>query len=183
MARRAGKYVPSNATAAKIIVWFQNRLCVAGIASLPDTIAYSDFGNASRFDMNFNSHRIGAGDGDPIKKLVPWMDLNMEVFKEASVYVVNMDPSQNPTPDDPTALVGSYAVKLITKHVGTGSPRTCTQTGGPGGDVYFLARDHQVRSLKRTLAAETQQQLGQSISLPVKSRPGGIFRACRPPKV
>lgn len=161
-----GAYPPP--TACKIVIWFQNRLIASGIAAEPDAIYYSDFGDPTRWDKFYQSHRIGGGDGDPIIMLVPWMDLLMAVFKENSVYIVNMDPSQNPTPDDPTLLVASYAVKLITKHVGCGAPRTIIQVGGSAGDIFFLASDRQVRSLRRTLAAENQQELGQAISLPVK---------------
>lgn len=154
--------------AAKIVVWFQNRLIASGIASEPDAIYYSDIRDPSRWDKNFNSHRIGGGESDPISMLVPWMDQNLAVFKQNSVYVVNMDPRQNPTPEDPTALVSSFAVKLITKYVGCAAPRTAVQVGGEGGDIFFMASDRQVRSLRRTIAAESQQELGQALSLPIK---------------
>src|SRR5215472_5662776 len=155
-------------TAASILVWFQNRLIASGIASEPDAIYFSDILDPTRWDKTYNSLRVGGGEGDPIQMLMPWMDLNLVVFKKDSIYVINMDPSQNFTPEDPTALVGSFAIKLITRHVGTVAPRSVMQVGGTGGDIFFLATDRQVRSLRRTLAAESQQELGQPVSLPIK---------------
>jgi len=155
-------------TAASILVWFQNRLIASGIASEPDAIYFSDILDPTRWDKTYNSLRVGGGEGDPIQMLAPWMDLNLVVFKKDSIYVVNMDPNQNPDPTDPTLLIASFAIKLITRHVGTIAPRSVVQVGGTGGDIFFLATDRQVRSLRRTIAAESQQELGQAVSLPIK---------------
>jgi len=155
-------------TAAKVIVWFQNRLIAAGLVAEPDAVYFSDILDPTRWDRNFNQLRVGGGESDPIVMLVPWSDLLLAVFKQNSIYVINMDPSQNPFPEDPTQLVASFAIKLVTRHVGCGAPQTIQQVGGVGGDIFFLGSDREVRSLRRTVAAENQQELGQSISLPVR---------------
>ena len=53
--------------------------------------------------------RIGGGESDPITGLLAWTDLNMIVFKKNSCYLINLDPAQNPNPDDPTLLVASVS--------------------------------------------------------------------------
>jgi hypothetical protein len=49
---------------------------------------------------------------------------------------------------------------------------TAQQVGGgsssPGSDVFFLDGDKKVRSIRRVLAAETQQEIGDPISLPIQ---------------
>jgi hypothetical protein len=155
-------------TACKTLVWFQNRLIAGGLAAEPDAIYFSDILDPTRWDRNFNQIRVGGGESDPIVMLVPWMDLNLVVFKENSVYVINMDPSQNPTPEDSTLIVASFAIKLLTRHIGCASPHSISQVGGQGGDIFFLGSDREVRSLRRTVAAEQQQELGLALSIQVR---------------
>jgi hypothetical protein len=152
------------------IVWFQNRLIAAGSTGQDETLWFSDFGNANKWDQNFQQMDVGGGESDPIRVIVPWMDLNLVVFKEHSIYVVNMDPSQNPDPSDPTLLVASYGVKLITHWVGCAAPHTVTSVGGPRGDIFFLGSDLQVRSLRRVVAAENQQELELGISYRIQDQ-------------
>src|SRR6266487_1248610 len=158
-------------TGVGVLVWFQSRLIAAGITGQPDAVFFSDFLDATVWDSNFQMVRIGGGESDPIIALVPWTDLNLVVLKKHSVYVVNCDPGQNPNPDDPTQLVASFAIKLVNKHIGCVAQRTAVQVGGgsalPGGDVFFLS-DLGVRSLRRTLASETQQEIGEPLSFPVQ---------------
>jgi hypothetical protein len=152
-----------------VLVWFQNRLIASGIATEPDAVYFSDILDATRWDNNFNKIRVGGGESDPIVMLVPWNDLNLACFKEHSAYVINMDPSQNPVPEDSTLLVSSFAIRMISRHIGCASPRAIQQVGGTGGDIFFLGSDRQVRSLRRTVAAEAQQELGQALSLQIKN--------------
>jgi hypothetical protein len=156
----------------KVLLWFQNRLIASAISTEPDTIYFSDFFNPTAWDKDYQSLRVGGGESDPITGLTAWTDLNMLVFKKNSIYVINLDPLQNPTPDDPTLLVASFAVKQIHKRMGCPAPWTAVQVGGgssqPGSDVFFVDGDKKVRSIRRVLAAETQQEVGDAVSLPVQ---------------
>jgi hypothetical protein len=159
-------------TACKVLLWFQNRLIASGIALEPDAIYFSDFFDPTSWDRNYQLVRIGGGESDPITGCLAWTDLNMLVFKKNSIYVINLDPAQNPNPDDPTLLVASFAVKQLHKLIGCPAPLTAVQVGGgsttPGSDVFFLDGDKKVHSIRRVMAAETQQEVGQAVSLPVQ---------------
>jgi hypothetical protein len=159
-------------TAAKVLLWFQNRLIASGIAAEPDAIYFSDFFDPTSWDRNYQLVRIGGGESDPITGCLAWTDLNMLVFKKNSIYVINLDPTQNPNPDDPTLLVASFAVKQLHKKIGCPAPLTAVQVGGgsttPGSDVFFVDGDKKVHSVRRVMAAESQQEVGQAISLPVQ---------------
>src|SRR5215471_17276342 len=155
-------------TGAKWIAWFQDRLIAAAPTSDDEGLWFSDFGDPTSWDQNFQQMDVGGGESDPIQAIVPWLDQNLVVFKAHSIYVVNMDPSQNPDPTDPTLLVASYGVKLLTHYLGASAPHTIAQVGGPRGDLFFLGTDRKLRSLRRTLAAETQQETGDSLSFKVQ---------------
>ena len=156
----------------KSLLWFQNRLIASAITGEPDAIYFSDFYNASAWDQDYQKVRIGGGESDPITGLLAWTDLNMLCFKKNSCYLINLDPSQNPNPEDPTLLVSSFAVKQLHKLIGCPAPFTAVQVGGgsttPGSDVFFLDGDKKVHSIRRVMAAETQQEVGVAMSLPVQ---------------
>ena len=82
------------------------------------------------WDRNYQKVRIGGGESDPITGLLAWTDYNLLVFKKNSIYVINLDPSQNPTPDDPTLLVACFSVKQLHKLIGCPAPLTAQQVGG-----------------------------------------------------
>lgn len=157
----ANKQAPVNPAA---IVWFQNRLIAAGLMTLPDTVYFSDFLDATTWDRSLNSLRVGGGDGDLITGLAPWLDFNLIVLRQNSIYLINLDPSQN-TSGDPTQLVSFYSVKPIHKTIGCVAPRTAVQVDS---DVWCLTTDG-VRSVQRTLAAESQSSLaGDPLSKPIQ---------------
>jgi hypothetical protein len=166
----AGQTTPP--TACNILVWFQNRLIASGVSSAPDTVYFSDVLDPTSWDQNFQTTRIGGGESDPITGLIPWTDLNMLVTKKNSIYLVNCDPAQNPDPTDPTLLIASFAVKKIHGLIGCPAPWTACQVGGgsssPGSDVFFMDGDKKMRSIRRVLAAETQQEIGDPISMPIQ---------------
>jgi len=180
-------------TACTVLVWFQSRLIASGIAATPDAVWFSNFLDPTTWDSNFQQVRIGGGDGDAIVALVGWSDLNLVVLKRQSIWLVNCDPSQSPDPTDPTLLVGSFAIKLINKNIGCLAQRSASQIGGGtsiygvygifmAGDIMFLS-DSGVRSLKRVLAAETQQEVGAAISFPINDMieritPGQTSKCC-----
>jgi hypothetical protein len=156
----------------KVLLWFQNRLIASGIASEPDAIYFSDFFDGTSWDQDYQKVRIGGGESDPITGCLAWTDLNMICFKKNSCYLINLDPQQNPDPNDPTLLVASFAVKQLHKLIGCPAPWTATQVGGgsttPGSDVFFVDGDKKVHSIRRVMAAETQQEVGQAMSLPIQ---------------
>lgn len=171
----AGSFASSRTkppTAVKILLWFQNRLIASGIATEPDAIYFSDFFDPTAWDQDYQKVRIGGGESDPITGLLAWTDLNMIVFKKNSIYLINLDPSQNPNPDDPTLLVASFAVRQLHKRIGCPAPLTAVQVGGgsttPGSDVLFMDGDKRVHSVRRVVAAETQQEVGFAVSLPIQ---------------
>ena len=96
----------------------------------------------------------------------------MIIFKKNSCYLINLDPAQNPNPNDPTLLVASFAVRQLHKLIGCPAPWTAVQVGGgsttPGSDVFFVDGDKKVHSIRRVMAAETQQEVGQAVSLPIQ---------------
>jgi hypothetical protein len=159
-------------TACSLLVWFQNRLIASGIATEPDAVYFSDFFDGTSWDRDYQKVRIGGGESDPITGLVPWMDYLMLIFKKNSLYGINLDPNQNPDPNDPTLLVASYGVKQLHKRIGCPAPQTAVQVGGgsstPGSDVFFVDGDKKVRSVRRVMAAEQQQEVGQAVSLPIQ---------------
>ena len=63
-------------------------------------------------------------------------------------------------------------VKTIHRRIGCPAPFSAVQVGGgssaPGSDVFFVDGDKKVRSIRRVLGAETQQELGDAVSLPLQ---------------
>jgi hypothetical protein len=155
-----------------VLLWFQNRLIASGISTEPDAVYFSDFFDGTSWDADYQKTRIGGGESDPITGILAWTDLNAIIFKKNSCYLINCDPTQNPDPTDPTLLVASFAVRQLHKLIGCPAPRSAIQVGGgsttPGSDVFFVDGDKKVHSIRRVLAAETQQEVGQAMSLPIQ---------------
>ena len=63
-------------------------------------------------------------------------------------------------------------MKQLHKLIGCPAPLTAVQVGGgsttPGSDVFFLDGDKKVHTIRRVMAAETQQEVGQAVSLPIQ---------------
>jgi hypothetical protein len=171
----AGNYTQTRTTPPQnvnVLLWFQNRLIASGISTEPDAVYFSDFFDGTSWDADYQKTRIGGGESDPITGILAWTDLNAIIFKKNSCYLINCDPTQNPDPTDPTLLVASFAVRQLHKLIGCPAPRSAVQVGGgsttPGSDVFFVDGDKKVHSIRRVLAAETQQEVGQAISLPIQ---------------
>jgi hypothetical protein len=128
---------PNAVENASILVSFTNRLIVAGIPSIPDGIAFSDFLDGTQFDTT-NVIRVGA-DGDPIIALKPWQDHFLLVFKEKSTWVIDINPV---TP------VAQVEIKLIHSTIGCCAKRSICQVGQ---DVFFLSRNG-VMSVQKQIA-------------------------------
>lgn len=138
-----------------LICWHTDRLCAAGMSAERDTIYFSQFLDGATWDRAAWNIRVGAGEGDDITGLMPWSDFNLVVFKRRSIWVVNCDP---------TLAVSQFEIKPITHAIGCNAPKTAAQVGD---DVFFLSTQG-IRSLKRTIASEQQQDIGPALSQPIQ---------------
>ena len=136
----------------------------------PDVVEFSDI-LSDAFNGDYESPpgtitpgtqtiRVGGGEGDPITGLVPWVDFNLIVLKRHSIWVVNTDPALT---TDPALPVASFTIKPIHRRIGTLAPKTFVQVGS---DILGLT-DQGVRSIRRTIAVENQQDIGPSLSKPI----------------
>lgn len=139
---------------ATSLIWHTNRLVAAGMSLQPDTVAFSDILDATTWDTATQQVNVGKGDGEPIYGIVSWTDFNILVIKRNSIWVINADPSQ---------LVENFTIKPITQRTGSLAWRTFKQVGN---DVIGLT-DTGVRSVQRTVASETKQDLGPALSFPI----------------
>lgn len=140
-------------------VWHTNRLAVgclgtSGVITEGDTIYFSQFLEGDVWDKASWNVRVGAGEGDRITGMVSWTDFNLAVFKERSVWVVDCDPNLEPA---------QFQIKPVTRSVGCPAGKTAVQVGD---DILFLSTQG-VRSVKRTLASEQQQDIGPALSEPI----------------
>ena len=143
---------PPNAPGA--IVWHTSRLVASVLSQAPDTVEFSDLLNPSLWNATTQSLRVGVGDGDPITGIASWIDYNLLVVKRRSLWVVNCDPSMP---------VANFTIKSIHSKIGSKAPRTFVQVGS---DIIGLT-DSGVRSMSRTYASDTQQEVGTSLSYPI----------------
>lgn len=138
----------------RVLQWHTNRLFGAGVASEPDAVDVSNLLRGDIWNLTTQSFRVGAGDGEPVVALCPWLDFDLIVLKRNSLWVANTDPSQ---------LVANWSINLIHRRIGCVSQRSVVQVGQ---DVWFLS-DTGVRSVRRTLAT-TQNEISEAISFPVQ---------------
>ena len=139
------------------IVWHTSRLVAAGIPSEPDAIHFSQFlMTVPAWDTANWVIRVGAGDGDPIKGIVSWTGHNLLVIKRHSLWMVDADPETPPA---------DFHIRKIHGQIGSLAPNTFVQVGS---DIFGLT-DSGVRSMKRTLASETQAEFGESLSEPIEN--------------
>ena len=153
----------SNATAtAELIdppsgtlgVWHTNRMFMAGISGLSDTIRVSDILDPSYWGVS-NSFRVGGGEGEAVTALKSWDVTNLLVFKEASTYLVQTDPA---------ADVASWPIQKVSDTVGCVASRTVVQVGA---DVWWLSRQGLV-SVRR-MQQETQREISAAITVPIQN--------------
>lgn len=140
--------------APRWVTWHTDRLAAAGMAALPDSIYFSQFLDGATWDKASWSIRVGAGEGDLITGMLSWTDFNLIVMKRRSIWVVNADP---------TLDVSQFEIKPLSRAIGCIAPKTAVQVG----DDVFMLTTQGVRSVRRTIASEQQQDIGPALSQPV----------------
>lgn len=143
-----------DAPPGSLLLWFTNRLFIAGIPDVPDQLDASDFLDAESWNSSTQSIRIGAGEGDPIIALAPWIGNRLVVLKRGSIWLVDAEP---------TAPMGEWTVELVHRRIGCVAKRTVVQVGQ---DIWFLS-DSGVRSLAKTVGTDLNA-VGPSLSFPIQ---------------
>jgi hypothetical protein len=136
------------------LAWHTNRLVASASSAFPTVVAFSDILDGTTWDTATQQIEPGSGDGEPVTGIFSWVDNNLIVFKRRSIWIVNCNP---------TLAVSDFTVQPIHKSIGVRAYRTAAQVGS---DVFVLTTDG-VRSIRRTLAVTSQQDVGPSISAPV----------------
>lgn len=153
--------ITSTITHPQFCEWHTDRLFLAGASDAPDTLSPSKFLDGTQYDAVNWDFRIGAGDGDPITGLRSWSNANLVVFKEHSVWIVNCDPTL--LLSDATLNSSAFPINQVHKQIGCLAANSAVQVGS---DIFFLS-DSGVRSLMRTIASESQSQVGPALSDPI----------------
>ena len=149
---------------ATILCWHTGRMFAAGFSGARDTIWVSTllaFGNGC-WNGTDRSFRIGSGDGDPLTALHPVQGSTLAVFKANSVWLVNTDPTAEPS--------GANGFQAATLAQSLGYGVGCVgkrAVAAVANDLFFMAPDG-VRSVQRMEAAALQWQLSAPISQPVQ---------------
>lgn len=146
-----------------IIISAHNRIWMAGIAAVPDTLARSALLDATSWDSTNQLIRIGGGEGDPITGLAELDEQQVVVFKRNSLYIVTAPPAGT----SGTTTADNFGVATITKLSGTiGCVSHRSIARGPR-DVYFLS-DGGVYSLGRVESQLAREIDNAPMSLPVQ---------------
>lgn len=134
----AGGTWPTSPPVATTSAWLANYLFLAGNPVNPDWVYFS----LNLFPTSFptaNIRKINTGDGQAVKRLVPFRLSELIVYKERSIF--DLDISGDPSVD-------GFTVTPITKDVGTPAPRSVVFLGN---DQWFLSSPpYAVRALTRT---------------------------------
>lgn len=155
-----------------ILCWHASRLVAVG-SSDPDAIYFSQFldggvWNRTKWSLKAGNTTGGStggfpsGTNDPITGLTSWVDFNLIVFKKKSIWVVDCDPILQA--NDVNDTITGFRIKPVHKAIGCIAPQTAAQVGS---DIWFLSTNG-VRSVSRTLAAETQTEVSDTLSDPVQ---------------
>lgn len=154
-------------TTAGILTWALGRMWASGFPGTGGPGLEADAiwpSNLLEYDGNgwlkTNSFRVGGGEGDPVMaiSLVPTSAITsylVAVFKRASVWLVNADPTQQPA---------NWQQLLIGPGVGCVGKRALCQYGN---DVLFMGRDG-IRSVRKMQSAAGQYELSPPLSQPMQ---------------
>lgn len=131
------------------------RLFGAGLPDKPDTLECSDILDGTTWKQLTNSSRVGGGDSDPITALCSWTDNFLVVGKRNSVWLVNADPTQQPS---------DWQMKAVVEDIGCVAQESMCRVAN---DVFWLSVEG-VRSLQYTLQGLTQGVEEEPISRPIQ---------------
>src|SRR3990167_2699660 len=133
-----GTWASTSPPVATTSAWLANYLFLAGDPVNPDWVYFS----ANLIPQSFptlNIRKINTGDGQAVKKIVPFRLSELIVFKERSTF--DLDISGDPS-------TTGFTVTPISKDVGTPAPRSVVFLGN---DIWFLSSPpYAIRSLQRT---------------------------------
>jgi len=126
-----------------------------------DEIYASDLLDGTAIDSTY-SIRVGAGDGDPIVKILSWFKDFVAVLKEKSVYVVNTSSLIGTAGGGATDPV-NWVIEKVTDSMGCVAPKTVVNVGN---DIWFLSREG-LTSLRRVKESQQRQISAIVLNTPV----------------
>jgi hypothetical protein len=139
---------------ANKMIWHTERMFAVKPTAY-DTIYTSDIGSAGTGNWPVaNQFRVGRGEGDPIKALLSFKTFYLVVLKEASIYLVDADP---------TITVANWSVVRLSNSIGC--------VGGAiafADQIMFLSRDG-IRAITATEGSDTPYEVSPPLSQPVNS--------------
>lgn len=133
-----GTWASTSPPVATTSAWLANYLFLAGDPTHPDWVYFSSNIAPTSFPAS-NIRKINTGDGQAVKRLVPFRLSELIVYKERSIFDLEIS-------GDPSTT--GFTVTPISKDVGTPAPRSVVFIGN---DQWFLSSPpYAVRSLART---------------------------------
>lgn len=133
-----GTWASTSPPVATTASWLANYLFLSGDPVHPDWVYFSSNLQPTSFPTS-NIRKINTGDGQAVKRLVPFRLSELIVYKERSIFDLDIS-------GDPSST--GFTVQPISKDVGTPAPRSVVFLGN---DQWFLSSPpYAVRSLTRT---------------------------------
>jgi hypothetical protein len=137
-----GSASPPTATTA---AWLNNYLFLAGNSAHPDWVYISDNLVPQSFQA-VQVIKINSGDGQGIKRLENYRTGDVIIYKERSIYDLNIDGNGDSTCTPQPICQWSYS--RLSSDVGTPAPRSVVSLGN---DQWFLSSaPYAIRSLQKT---------------------------------
>lgn len=134
----SGGTYPTSPPVATTSAWLANYLFLAGNPTHTDWVYFSSNLVPTSFPA-VNIRKINTGDGQAVKRLVPFRLSELIVYKERSIF--DLDISADPS-------TTGFTVTPISKDVGTPAPRSVVFLGN---DQWFLSSPpYAIRALTRT---------------------------------
>lgn len=141
----------------KQILTHRYRLAGYGSDEYPDAIEFSDIlsdEDGLQWGGPTATLRIGEGDGDPIVGCLSWRQNLILVAKEASLWVIDADPQNDPA---------AWTIDRVPGPDGCIAPRTLCSVGN---DIWFLSR-RGLMSVRR-MQGQQDQEVSLPLSQPIK---------------
>ena len=76
----------------RLLAWHTSRLFASGLSDTRDAVYASNLLDGSAWNTATQQIRVGAGDGDPVVALCPWIANELIVLKRHSMWDVSADP-------------------------------------------------------------------------------------------